>query len=140
MNRKLMCVFDHIVPAVATISMIATNHHALACLYFSGYSLAWFFWVRKERERKQYVDELLDIAMRVQTCSWDELERLQIGIMSTVELQSALSRLTNTPIGTPTLSKKCVNCKFYHGKNGIVCAVHPGGTESDSCADFDRKP
>ncbi len=33
----------------------------------------------------------------------------------------------------------CRGCRFYHGANGLVCAVHPYGSSSDTCVDFNPK-
>lgn len=30
----------------------------------------------------------------------------------------------------------CKHCRFYHGANKLVCAVHPDGPVSDPCGDF----
>lgn len=30
----------------------------------------------------------------------------------------------------------CRGCRFYHGRDNVVCGVHPYGKESSSCLDF----
>lgn len=141
MNSK---VFNHYIPVLATISMVATNHHALACLYFSGYSLAWFFRVREERKREQYLKELLDLNQLVTRRPCGEKRRIHRIIygtgLSVEEFHHGLNQLAGMGATTTPPLKQCGNCKFYHGKNRIVCAVHPEGYEGDFCADFDEKP
>lgn len=29
----------------------------------------------------------------------------------------------------------CFNCQYYYGKDSIVCAVHPSGSDSTNCPD-----
>lgn len=31
--------------------------------------------------------------------------------------------------------KTCVGCQYYHGRDHIVCAVHPSGWDGDECPD-----
>ena len=34
---------------------------------------------------------------------------------------------------------QCENCNYFFDKQGIHCAVHPYGKESDSCSDYQQK-
>lgn len=34
----------------------------------------------------------------------------------------------------------CKHCRFYHGADRLVCAVHPEGPDSDHCLDFESRP
>ena len=36
-------------------------------------------------------------------------------------------------------SKLCLNCSYFHGQHGLVCAVHPNGHDGDDCIDFEKK-
>jgi len=38
--------------------------------------------------------------------------------------------MNNTPI------PDCKRCHFYHGDNGVVCALHPYGPDSETCSDY----
>lgn len=33
-------------------------------------------------------------------------------------------------------ARHCKYCRFYHGVNNIVCAIHPYGPDSKVCSDF----
>ncbi|MEM9450323.1 MAG: hypothetical protein AAGA75_17550, partial [Cyanobacteria bacterium P01_E01_bin.6] len=33
---------------------------------------------------------------------------------------------------------QCLSCRYYHGNDGIVCAMHPSGVDGD-CVDFREK-
>ncbi len=37
-------------------------------------------------------------------------------------------------------SSVCHSCRFHHGKNGVVCAVHPNGPDGDTCGDWESVP
>lgn len=34
----------------------------------------------------------------------------------------------------------CKHCRFYHGADRLVCAVHPDGPDSERCLDFEARP
>ena len=40
---------------------------------------------------------------------------------------------------TNVKSELCLGCSYLHGRDGIVCAVHPEGHDSDDCIDFEPK-
>lgn len=33
----------------------------------------------------------------------------------------------------------CRSCKYFHGRSGVVCAVHPEGCVGNQCGDFEAK-
>lgn len=40
----------------------------------------------------------------------------------------------------PTVPTSCQGCRNYHGRDGIVCAIHPHGvTPDETCADWEIK-
>jgi len=34
----------------------------------------------------------------------------------------------------------CEGCQFYHGQQGIICALHPSGPDGTYCADWEGPP
>lgn len=36
-------------------------------------------------------------------------------------------------------SELCLSCGYFHGRSGIVCALHPEGHDGDDCIDFEAK-
>lgn len=40
---------------------------------------------------------------------------------------------------TLDLPQYCKGCRFYHGRNNLICAVHPSGIETDTCNDWESK-
>jgi hypothetical protein len=38
-----------------------------------------------------------------------------------------------------TKKSLCETCKFYHGLNDVVCAVHPYGAKEENCCDWQQK-
>ena len=34
--------------------------------------------------------------------------------------------------------EQCRNCRYYHGRDEIVCALHPYGPSSENCFDYEN--
>ena len=47
--------------------------------------------------------------------------------------------LQNQKIDPPPSSFICRQCKYFHGRSGVVCAVHPDGCVDNQCGDFEAK-
>lgn len=47
--------------------------------------------------------------------------------------------LQNQKIDPLPSSFICRGCKYFHGRSGVVCAVHPEGCVDNRCGDFEGK-
>lgn len=112
-----------------------------------GISVSLYIWLsivgkqrtKKLRSRKQ---RLIQEVARLSSLNASEIEAIirvaDAGMMSLDEAVDAFfSRGSLRLQAAPTPPKYCSGCKYYYGNRGIVCAVHPGGVESDTCLDFE---
>ncbi len=47
--------------------------------------------------------------------------------------------LQNQKIDLLPSSFICRNCKYFNGRSGVICAVHPEGCVENKCGDFEEK-
>ncbi len=59
------------------------------------------------------------------------------GIVETVRVSYPIRRPTNSSFERP---KACVGCRYYYGKSHgntqLICAMHPYGSNDDTCLDW----
>lgn len=67
----------------------------------------------------------------------EERTILQQEILARVQLIDELMRWSQ--VGHCDPSYICRQCKYFHGRSGVVCAVHPEGCVGNQCNDFESK-
>jgi hypothetical protein len=73
---------------------------------------------------------------------WSEVSGLGLDMLDRAREAESTRRLNEILSGRKsTMPTACNGCSNYYGKthggNALICAMHPHGAESDSCADFE---
>lgn len=143
-KNKFWQISLYLINIVAIAQSIYFAHPAIAMLVFYLLLLSQWLVYREEYLLKRRRKRLLDVLSRCDPSSLEVFETIRDamsqGMLSVAEVSEVLSTLINTPDKPSPPLKECQSCRFWHGKNNIVCAVRPSGYEGDDCTDFEEKP
>lgn len=133
---------------VLDILTIAANVYTLLSDYplIGVFTTSVFIWTkvsawRREKELVEHSRAL--IAMLHNSEEFENSQRVialmvNTHSMSATELRSAMEAMRLDFGGYVDKPSVCNGCKYFYGKQRIVCAVHPSGVETDVCSDFDN--
>lgn len=141
MNNKQWHIFNHLIVTVSSIGIYTKGWHVASIIYFNLYVVTQILRIREEFLLKQKTKKMLDAIARIEASSPEVFEAIEVAVsqgMTVSQVSIALNRLSSVNVLSP--SKQCQSCRFWHGKNNVVCAVHPSGYEGDFCTDFEEKP
>ena len=100
------------------------------------------------REFTELVEEVTAEAQDILNLQWDELKEVLTELWQELELELEQPTPFNWDISTPTqpmpdpaTHPACVGCINYNGSayngNLLVCGMHPYGSNSEICADWE---
>ena len=150
MNRFL----DTIQPAIlgfVTSALILAGHPILGAFLLSTYCWLQFRSWKRQEEKLTLQKDLLSWLATAELCELDarQFEQFQIALhkvhnyLSVNEVEIIVNTLIQSFQFRREIEKEankppsfCQNCFYYHGKDAIVCAVHPTGYGDDNCPDW----
>ncbi|MGL4620020.1 MAG: hypothetical protein ACRCZS_13315 [Chroococcidiopsis sp.] len=113
---QIIAFIANIICTLGTVSLFKTGQPILGCIWFLLFWFLQYKILQKIDHRRKLVEELKELDRQA-------LLRLQ-----------AIAENAN-PIISYRKNSDCNNCKYYYGRNSIVCAVHPSGYKGATCKD-----
>lgn len=140
-KNKLLDILVCLINLLAIVLNVYLGHPFIAMSVSLLFLLSQLLVFRDNFLREQRTKRLLLSLGRCEASSPEVFETIDIWRsqgMTVTEVLTALNRPLRANVPSPL--EECQACRFWHGKNGIVCAVHPLGYQGDSCLDFFKMP